>query len=65
MLEDRLPIPRYSSFDNSFAGLGPLRIPNIPEEFKGFQGTIVHTTEWDASVDYTDKKVAVIGSGAS
>ncbi|KAJ8662953.1 hypothetical protein O0I10_001129 [Lichtheimia ornata] len=52
-------------YDFVFAGLGPLRIPNIPEEFKGFQGTIVHTTEWDSSIDYTNKKLAVIGSGAS
>ncbi|KAI9299899.1 hypothetical protein BJ944DRAFT_273743, partial [Cunninghamella echinulata] len=48
-----------------FAGLGPLRIPNIPEEFKNFEGKIVHTAFWDNDLDYTNKRVAVIGSGAS
>ncbi|KAI9497767.1 putative flavin-containing monooxygenase [Zychaea mexicana] len=52
-------------YDIVFAGLGPLRIPNIPDEFKGFQGTIVHTTHWDKSVDYNNKRIAVIGCGAT
>lgn len=49
----------------SFAGLGPLRIPNIPPQFKGFNGEIVHTALWDSSIDFKDKTVAVVGSGAS
>ncbi|KAI9314386.1 hypothetical protein BX666DRAFT_1879459 [Dichotomocladium elegans] len=52
-------------YDFVFAGLGPLRIPHIPEEFKGFEGPIVHTTYWDSTIDYTNKCVAVVGSGAS
>lgn len=48
-----------------FAGLGPLRIPNIPPQFEGFTGKIVHTALWDSSVDFANKNVAVVGSGAS
>ncbi|CAO3592616.1 unnamed protein product [Absidia cylindrospora] len=56
---------RVIYFDVVFAGLGPLRIPNYPEEFKSFEGTIVHTAYWDNSIDFTGKRVAVVGSGAS
>ncbi|KAI8379774.1 uncharacterized protein BYT42DRAFT_569983 [Radiomyces spectabilis] len=52
-------------YDIVFAGLGPLRVPHIPEEYKGFQGTIVHTTQWDSNVDFNNKRVAIIGNGAS
>ncbi|KAI8987029.1 putative flavoprotein [Pilobolus umbonatus] len=48
-----------------FAGLGPLRIPNIPAELTGFTGTTVHTALWDHSIDFKGKRVGVIGSGAS
>ncbi|CAO3646797.1 unnamed protein product [Cunninghamella blakesleeana] len=34
-------------YDVVFAGLGPLRIPNIPAEFNNFEGPIVHTAVWD------------------
>ena len=37
-------------------------------EFKGitkFQGTVVHPQQWPASLDYRDKRVVVIGSGAT
>jgi cation diffusion facilitator CzcD-associated flavoprotein CzcO len=30
-----------------------------------FQGTLLHSANWDTSVDYTDKTVAVIGTGSS
>lgn len=46
---------------------GPLSTPVIPA-FKGrerFQGAAFHTNDWDHSVDYRGKRVAVIGSGAS
>lgn len=47
-----------------FAGLGPLRVPNVPSQFKNFTGTTVHTANWDKTVDFKDKNVAVVGSGA-
>lgn len=46
---------------------GPLSTPVIPN-FKGresFQGKSFHTNEWDHDYDYTAKRVAIIGSGAS
>ena len=45
---------RYSSgYTPDFAGL------------EQFQGTVVHPQAWPADLDYTDKRVVVIGSGAT
>ncbi|KAI8637816.1 putative flavoprotein [Parasitella parasitica] len=61
-----LPQPIVAEYFNYvFAGLGPLRIPNIPPQFKGFTGKVVHTALWDSSIDLSEKNVAVVGSGAS
>lgn len=38
--------------------------PDFPGR-EEFSGNIVHPQEWDDSVDYTDKRVVVIGSGAT
>lgn len=38
--------------------------PHFPNS-EAFEGTIVHPQEWDTSLNYTDKKVVVIGSGAT
>ncbi len=38
--------------------------PSFPKE-EQFQGTMIHPQKWDTSLDYTDKKVVVIGSGAT
>ncbi|MFC0445552.1 flavin-containing monooxygenase [Pseudidiomarina halophila] len=46
---------------------GPLSNPLIPE-FPGretYQGKSFHTNQWDHSFDYSGKRVAIIGSGAS
>ncbi len=46
---------------------GPLSTPVIPQ-FPGrdtFKGKNFHTNSWDHSYDYTGKRVAIIGSGAS
>lgn len=46
---------------------GPLSKPVIPE-FRGkeqFNGRSFHTNDWDHTYDHKDKRVAVIGSGAS
>jgi cation diffusion facilitator CzcD-associated flavoprotein CzcO len=46
---------------------GPLSTPITPS-FKGkdsFKGTSFHTNNWDKSYDYKNKRVAIIGSGAS
>ncbi|KAK3813301.1 MAG: putative flavin-binding monooxygenase-like protein [Benniella sp.] len=51
--------------DIVFSGTGPLRIPLIPKEFDNFTGPKWHTAQWDHSYDLTNKRVAVVGSGAS
>ncbi|MEW9797384.1 flavin-containing monooxygenase [Alteromonas sp. CYL-A6] len=46
---------------------GPLSTPVIPE-FPGqsrFRGDAFHTNQWNNRVDYRNKRVAIIGSGAS
>ncbi|KAI8061414.1 putative flavoprotein [Gongronella butleri] len=48
-----------------FSGVGGLRIPKIPAQFKGFTGQVVHTARWDSSIDFNGKRVVVIGNGAS
>ncbi|KAI9257355.1 monooxygenase [Phascolomyces articulosus] len=55
------------SFDFVFAGLGPFRVPKYPQgvPIDNFDGPVVHTARWDHSIDFTNKKVAVIGSGAT
>jgi len=39
-------------------------IPNIPGS-ETFEGPVMHTADWRPDVDYTGKRVAVIGTGAS
>lgn len=49
------------------SGTGALHIPNYPN-IKGignFGGKLMHSAEWDESVDLAGKRVAVIGTGAS
>lgn len=40
------------------------KYPNIPG-LKDFTGHLMHSAQWDHSVDLTGKRIAVIGSGAS
>jgi 4-hydroxyacetophenone monooxygenase len=49
------------------SGVGQLNrpaIPNIPG-LSEFPGPAFHTAQWDHSIDLTDKRVALIGTGAS
>lgn len=49
------------------SGLGQLDIPHIPD-FPGladFTGPVMHSAEWDDTIDWHGKRVAVIGTGAS
>jgi cation diffusion facilitator CzcD-associated flavoprotein CzcO len=43
---------------------GSVRYPDI-DGLAGFSGTLMHTAQWDPTVDLTGKRVAVIGTGAS
>jgi len=48
-------------------GNGPLSEPAFPDidGLDDFDGPVLHTAQWDHSVDLTDKRVAVVGTGAS
>ena len=49
------------------SAVGQLNRPSIPnlEGIDTFKGPIVHSAQWDHSIDFTGKKVVVIGTGAS
>ncbi len=50
------------------AGSGPLSNASYPRDIVGidkFQGEMFHTAKWNKSIDFTNKRVAVIGTGAS
>lgn len=49
------------------AGTGPLHIPKIPRlsGADAFSGKAFHSAQWDHSIDFAGKSVAVIGTGAS
>lgn len=51
------PVPRSVALADS-AG------PNI-EGIRTYRGTLVHTANWDPSIDWRGKRVAVIGTGSS
>ncbi|KEZ43472.1 4-hydroxyacetophenone monooxygenase [Scedosporium apiospermum] len=44
--------------------LNKYRWPEI-EGLNTFKGTLVHSAKWDHSVDYSNKRVAVLGNGSS
>jgi cation diffusion facilitator CzcD-associated flavoprotein CzcO len=49
-------------------GNGGLSNPSYPTDIPGidkFQGQMCHTAEWDKTLDFKNKHVAVIGTGAS
>ncbi|MFT4044487.1 MAG: NAD(P)/FAD-dependent oxidoreductase [Gordonia sp. (in: high G+C Gram-positive bacteria)] len=47
--------------------VGPLCEPSLPdiEGIDTFAGTVMHSARWDNDFDFTGKRVAVIGTGAS
>lgn len=49
------------------SAVGMVNRPSIPElpGLDQFAGPVLHTAAWDPEVDLTDKRIAVIGSGAS
>lgn len=65
----RIDVEGQESYSARFVinASGPLSTPVIPE-FKGretFKGRAFHTNAWDHDFDYRNKRVAIIGSGAS
>ncbi|KAI8076880.1 uncharacterized protein BX664DRAFT_369650 [Halteromyces radiatus] len=57
--------PETKYFDIVFAGLGSLRIPKIPKQFTKFEGPTVHSAKWDPTIDYSNKRIGIVGTGAS
>jgi monooxygenase len=47
----------YYNYDHGYT-------PGLPG-IEDFEGTVIHPQHWPEDLDYTDKKVAVIGSGAT
>ncbi|HTC14175.1 MAG TPA: NAD(P)/FAD-dependent oxidoreductase [Steroidobacteraceae bacterium] len=59
--------PRTLRVNAIVSAVGQLNRPRIPEIAgrETFTGAQVHSAEWDAQLDLTGKRVAVLGSGAS
>jgi cation diffusion facilitator CzcD-associated flavoprotein CzcO len=49
------------------AGTGPLREPTIPElpGLDRFEGEVMHSARWNHDYDFSGKRVATVGTGAS
>ncbi len=54
-------------FEVLVSAVGQLNRPLVPEieGLDGFRGPAFHSAEWDHTVDFAGKRVAVIGTGAS
>ena len=55
------------TFDVVVSAIGLFTQPVMPdlEEQEPFTGTLMHTARWDHSVDLTDARVAVLGTGST
>ena len=50
------------------AGYGPLSNASYPTDIPGvdqFEGEMCHTAEWNTTIDFKNKRVAIVGTGAS
>lgn len=58
---------RAADFEYVISAVGFLNVPNIPKwvDKEGFKGTVVHTAKWDPALDYSGKRVGVVGTGSS
>ncbi|TIA21567.1 cyclohexanone monooxygenase [Aureobasidium pullulans] len=60
--------PEYDiSADFLVSAVGQLNVPKWPQipGLKEFQGKLMHSARWDWSYDLKDKKIAIIGNGAT
>lgn len=56
------------SFDDSYIRIhaqGRFASPQIPAEYANFEGSVLHTAQWDEEVKVEGKNVLVVGCGAS
>jgi len=51
----------------AIGAVGALELPSMPDidGIESFTGKVVHTALWDHDFDYTGKRIAVIGTGAT
>lgn len=49
------------------SGVGLFNTPKVPlfEGLEKFQGSIIHSTEWDDTVEIRDKAIAIVGNGST
>jgi len=52
-------------FDIIINGPGILRDAKIPQEYLTFKGPVIHSAEWDHSVELENKNVAIVGTGVT
>ncbi|KAI5254577.1 cyclohexanone monooxygenase [Aureobasidium subglaciale] len=60
--------PEYDiNADFLVSAVGQLNVPKYPQitGLKDFKGKVIHSARWDWSYDLKDKKIAVIGNGAT
>ncbi|KAH0167661.1 FAD/NAD(P)-binding domain-containing protein, partial [Aureobasidium melanogenum] len=60
--------PEYDiNADFLVSAVGQLNVPKWPQipGLKEFEGKVIHSARWDWSYDLKDKKIAVIGNGAT
>ena len=57
----------YEEFDLVVSCVGQLNIPKIPniKNFNKFKGEVFHSSKWPDKDIISNKKVAIVGSGAS
>ncbi|KAF2470673.1 FAD/NAD(P)-binding domain-containing protein [Lindgomyces ingoldianus] len=57
----------HDTSDVLISARGNLNNPSWPEieGFKSFKGEVMHSARWNESYDFTNKRIAVIGSGSS
>ncbi|CAG0903802.1 unnamed protein product, partial [Darwinula stevensoni] len=58
---------RVIEADFVVVGAGPLHVPSYPNipGLDTFKGAKIHSAKWDHDINFKDKRVAVIGTGAS
>ncbi|KAJ3328542.1 hypothetical protein HDU76_009784 [Blyttiomyces sp. JEL0837] len=59
--------PTTTPYTFVFVANGPLHVPKIPDfpNLSSFKGPVFHSSQWKNDVDFKDKTVAIIGTGAS
>lgn len=62
--DGRIQHHRAAAVVTALGVLNSINVPDIPG-LDTFDGTVIHTAEWDPELDLTDKRVVVIGTGCT